>query len=287
VPGQLGAESTIGDWVAGLRYVLRQVARVITATGVVALNVGDSISRHRRYGAPPKGLLLAPERMALALADDGWIIRNRIVWAKPNPVPSSVTDRLNMTYELIYLLVRSPRYYFNLNPLRELHRSKSAKAAPLPIGRVTDWAGPLAAPKAGLDKLKAAGRVGHPGGKNPGDVWTIPTQPYKGAHFATFPTTLVRRLILSTCPLVVCSRCNRPQSGPVRRGVTCSCHGPARPGLVLDAFAGTATTGVVAQELDRSFIGIELNPAYVRLAEERLGLAPTSHGRPSSAESAA
>src|SRR2546430_261446 len=97
IPGQLGMEPTVHGWVTNLRDVFREVARVLVPTGSLFLNLGDSFSRHPKYGAPNKSLLLAPERLLLALAQDGWIVRNKLVWAKTNPLPSSVTDRLSLT----------------------------------------------------------------------------------------------------------------------------------------------------------------------------------------------
>src|SRR5256885_9171231 len=99
VPGQLGLEPTVSGWVADLRQICREVARVLVPTGSLWLNLADSFSRHDRYGAPTKGLLLAPERLLLALAQDGWIVRNKVIWSKPNPMPNSVTDPLALTYE--------------------------------------------------------------------------------------------------------------------------------------------------------------------------------------------
>ena len=128
VVGQLGLEANVDQWVDNLVQVMRQVARVLKDGGSLWLNLGDSFSRHIRYGAPPKGLLCAPERLLLALASDGWLVRNKVIWAKPNPMPASVTDRLNLTYEVVYFLVRSPRYYFDLDAIREPHRSQRQQA---------------------------------------------------------------------------------------------------------------------------------------------------------------
>jgi site-specific DNA-methyltransferase (adenine-specific) len=169
VAGQIGLESTVEAWVESLRRVMREVARVLKPTGVVWLNLGDSYSRNIRYGAPAKSLVLAPERLLLALAGDGWIVRNKVIWAKTNPMPASVVDRLNLTYDVIYFLVRSPRYYFDLDAIREPHRSSSARdARPAPDGSST-WAGPLAGNQNGLRRPRAAGEPGHRLGKNPGD----------------------------------------------------------------------------------------------------------------------
>ena len=200
VAGQLGAELSIEGWVDGLRVVAREVARVLKPSGAFWLNLGDSFSRHVRYGAAPKALLLGPERLLLALSGDGWLVRNKVVWAKTNPMPSQVRDRLTLTWEVFYLLVRSPRYYFDLDAIREPHISPIPTPKRLPMAETAGWAGPLAASRGGLAKAKSAGRVGHPLGKNPGDVWRIATRGYQGLHFATFPAELVRRPILATCP---------------------------------------------------------------------------------------
>lgn len=258
MPGQIGLESTVSEWVTNMRTVLAQVARVLKTTGALWLNLGDSFSRHPRYGGLPKGMFLAPERLALALTQDGWLIRNKVVWAKTNPMPSSVTDRLTLTYEIVYFLVRSPQYFFDLDAIREPHRSK-----PQPRRAITgppsrrDWAGPLAVTRHGL--RQAVGPAGHhPAGKNPGDVWALATGGYRG-HSSPFPEELVRRPLLATCPQAVCTACGRSwqrqashrrhinayqRLGPL---VTCGCNAPTMPGVVLDPFFGTGTVGVVAQ----------------------------------------
>ncbi|MDT5024271.1 MAG: hypothetical protein QOE61_697, partial [Micromonosporaceae bacterium] len=237
---------------------------------------GDSFSRHPRYGAPTKSLLLAPERLLLALLQDGWIIRNKIIWAKTNPLPSSARDRLTLTYEPVYFLVRSPRYFFDLDAIREPHRTPKAARSAEPRTKRPDWAGPLAGTLGGL----RSGSGGHPLGKNPGDVWSIATRGFRGAHFATFPPELVRKPILATCPEMVCTACGQGRTSTAKTW-PCTCDAPKRPGVVLDPFFGTGTVGLVAQDLGRDWLGIELNPAYVRLAENRLGLGnQRMRGRP-------
>jgi site-specific DNA-methyltransferase (adenine-specific) len=267
--GQIGLEPHVDGWVTALRDVFAEAARVLKPTGALWLNLGDSFSRHHRYGAPPKGLLLAPERLLLALAADGWIVRNKVIWSKTNPLPSSVTDRLTLTYEVVYFLVRQPRYFFDLDAIREPHRSSAAKRARPPLNLTPDWAGPLAATLGGLRRARAAGTPGHPLGKNPGDVWQVATHGYRGAHFATFPEALVRRPLLATCPKAVCIACGQPW----HKTQPDQCGAGTRPGVVLDPFFGSGTVGVAAQKLGRDWIGIELNPAYVRLAQTRLASA--------------
>ncbi len=212
VDGQLGAETTVEDWVAGLRSVMSEVARVLKTEGSVWLNLGDTYSRHVRHGALPKSLLLGPERLLLGLIEDGWVVRNKLVWAKPNPMPASVRDRLSCTWEPIYLLVRSRSYFFDLDAVRvpptegttrkkpSGGRRRGAAKYDTQDGSRPSWSGPLAGDNAGLSAMKRAGRSSHPLGKNPGDVWTLPTAAYHGAHFATFPEGLVERPLLAGCP---------------------------------------------------------------------------------------
>jgi site-specific DNA-methyltransferase (adenine-specific) len=285
--GQIGLEASVTGWVDELRVVLRGVARVLKPSGSVWLNLGDSYSRHPRYGAPAKGLLFGPERLALALIEDGWTVRNKVVWAKTNTLPTSVRDRLACTHEAVYFLTRTRQYFFDLDAVRVPHRSTRAArrqaAGPLVPTPTTPpaWAGPLAGTNGGLARLKAAGLVGHPLGKNPGDVWQLAASNYRGAHFATFPEALVVRPLLASCPERVCAGCGAPwQRQPARqvdghyaRGALvagCQCRAGFRAGLVLDPFMGAGTVGVVAVRHGRDWLGIELNPAFARLARERI-----------------
>jgi site-specific DNA-methyltransferase (adenine-specific) len=277
VAGQLGLETTVEDWARNLVTVAHQVARVLKPSGAFWLNLGDSFSRHERYGAPGKGLLLAPERLVLALAGDGWLVRNKVIWAKTNPMPSSIRDRLSLTWEVLYLLVRSPHYYFDLDAIREPHTSGRGKSAGEPLGKRPEWAGPLAGSQDGLRRARLTGLPGHPLGKNPGDVWRVATRGYAGAHHATFPPEFIRRPILATCPALVCSHCGKAWGSATARGSrpagpSCTFAADPRPGVVLDPFFGTGTVGLVARELGRDWLGIELKPEYVEMALARLGL---------------
>lgn len=281
VKGQLGQEPTVQGWVEHLVAVLDEVARVLKPTGSVWLNVGDSFSRHQRYGAAPKALLLGPERLVVALAERGWRVRNKVVWHKPNGRPTSARDRLACSWEPVYLLTRSRFPHFDLDAIRVPHRSVARPYAEVIPEKVPDWQGPLAGKNDGLAKLRREGRVGHVLGGNPRDVWRIPASNYRGAHFATFPEALVERPLLATCPERVCDKCGLPwhrQSPKVLghlavRGdlaAVCTCQAGHRPGVVLDPFMGAGTTAVVAERLGRSWVGIELNPDFAALTAERL-----------------
>jgi site-specific DNA-methyltransferase (adenine-specific) len=278
---ELGAEAHVEQWSDALRAVSKQIARVLTPGGSYWLNVGDLYSRHLRLGAPPKSLLLGPERLGRGLLADGWIVRNRIAWIKNAPLPSPVLDRLTNSWEYVFHLVRQPDYFYDLDAIREPLRSHPRKPG---AARSDPGLGPLAAPRSGLAKMALEGRSGHVLGKNPGDAWTLPTGRRIAGHIATFPEGLVRRPILATAPSRVCTTCRRPWRRSKRRVrflgsqpqtrplVPCGCASLTRPGLVLDPFAGSGTALKVARELGRDALGIELNAGYAELARERSGL---------------
>jgi site-specific DNA-methyltransferase (cytosine-N4-specific) len=278
VPGQYGHEDTPAAYVETMRDVFREARRVLADDGTCWLNLGDSysasgggatgihaylgehITTHRATGLGGKNLLGLPWRVAFALQADGWILRNAIVWHKPNAMPESVRDRLNCRHELLFLLAKSPSYWFDLDPIREPHKTvqqhepRTARGRTRPSGRTDSRTRP---PKygPGTPQVTAASRYGdsrhrrgHPNGRNPGDVWSVPTRPYSGPHFAAYPIDLPLRCIAAGC----------------------------KPGgTVLDPFAGSGTTGLAAIQLDRRFTGIDLSPDFARLAAGRLAQAVT------------
>ena len=230
--GQIGLEDDPSTYIGELADLLTGYGeRVLKPGGSLWLNLGDSYSTgngaynigdkaqiegahaHARpkrgtvEGMPAKCLMMIPERVALALIERGWILRNRVVWAKPNGMPSSVQDRLATKHEALFHLVRQQRYYYDLDAIREpkadstLERDRyggqSTKLSSAQIG------GHGATSIANTQR----GVAGGDGKANPGDVWTIPTQPYPDAHFAVFPRELVRRPILATVPEQVCRAC--------------------------------------------------------------------------------
>lgn len=337
VAGQIGLEPHVEVWVERLRAVFGEIARVLKPEGTLWLNLGDTYSRGARFGAPAKGLVLAPERLLLALAADGWTVRNKIVWAKPNAMPSSVTDRMSASHEPLYLLVRSKGYFFDLDAIRVRSEPKGcqreavgsgarckdvrwsrvgrgkrrlvANASKHPAGRderaaerrvdkyATDgargaWAGPLAGNNSGLRAMKAEGRSTHALGKNPGDVWTIATATFRGAHFACFPPKLIEKPVLAGCPEKVCAGCGRAWRraraatrigqvavlGALQQGCECGPVGTL-PGVVLDPFIGAGTVGLVAERLGRDWIGIELKREYAVMATERIVRERTTEAR--------
>jgi site-specific DNA-methyltransferase (adenine-specific) len=282
VPGQIGQEPTVEEYVAHLRAVLREAQRVLKDSGSLWLNLGDGYARKRGVGVPLGSLTLVPQRLALALAADGWIVRNIVVWAKPNPLPQSARDRLSATYEVILFATKRRRYFFDLDAIRIPHRSADR------VGR-RSRSGLYQGGNSGLARLKAAGLVGNANGKNPGDVWTVATAVDRLGHQATFPEALSERPVLAACPERICVQCDRPWRRPTqvrfvqaagdsraRRLVgeldRCDCFAPSRRGVVLDPFFGTGTVGIVAEKHGRDWLGIELSPRYRSLAKRRLRL---------------
>jgi site-specific DNA-methyltransferase (cytosine-N4-specific) len=191
------------------------------------------------------------------LQDDGWYLRNAIVWHKPNAMPESVRDRLSVRYETVFLLVKSARYWFDLDPIREPHTAKPQRRfAP----QIQDKAGRPSGIKqqSGCRELSDTPTTsGNPLGRNPGDVWSITTKPLTEAHFATFPIELPRRCILAGC---------RPD------------------GTVLDPFSGAGTTALAAQCLGRRAIGIDLSAEYHDIALKRMSDAPLPFSSPESTQ---
>lgn len=290
---EIGTEDSVEAFVQRLLAVSTELGRVLKPTGSLWLNIGDSFSNATSWGAPPKSMLLAPERLLLGLAVQGWRVRAKVVWHKPNAMPNSVRDRFSTSYELLYHLVRAQSYFFDLDAVRVPHRSagRGLTARPRRVKAKTGtrppashpskhrpaFAGPLAnGDNRGLERARAEGRPGHRLGKNPGDVWTIATAGFRGPHPAVFPERLIERPLLASCPRRTCRTCGAPWQqanlGPIRPA--CPCGTSWRPGLVLDPFMGAGTTGVVARRLGYDWLGIELNPDYRTLATQRIAAVP-------------
>ena len=262
---QIGLEQSPGEYVAQMVAVFREVRRVLSDAGTLWLNLGDSYAMSTKgaggdgkqhtnagsvladrshaipIGLKPKDLVGIPWRVAFALQADGWYLRSDIIWAKPNPMPESVTDRPTKAHEYVFLLSKSARYFFDADAVREDADPDSFRSERGP--------GTGAAKHAALGKMAGATPIGRTcgvhesGRRNIRSVWTIGTQPYAEAHFATFPEALPERCIKAGCP---------------------------EGGTVLDPFMGSGTTALVARRLGRNSIGVELNPDYVALAARRL-----------------
>lgn len=307
----------------------------------------------------PKQLLLIPSRVAIAMQEDGWLLRNDILWKKLNPMPSSAEDRRTNSYEHVFFFVKSRKYYFDMDSIREPYKESSKKRIEYPVGHIRSNAmglkestGYHCDKELGLNPLgkapedvmefdykeskfsskeeESTHRQGfskerneieyHPLGKHPRDIIELPTESFEEAHFATFGQSLITPLIKSSSPEFICKKCGKARekiwertgfpdpddnqddqgrmksSGEIatdtgRRKILsgekhaqfktenpdkflgytdCNCHVGFDKGIVLDPFMGSGTTALVAKQLGRNYIGIELNPSYIEMANNRV-----------------
>jgi DNA modification methylase len=255
--GQIGLEETPEQYIEAMVEVFSCVKNILADDGTLWLNIGDTYSADRwsegggqpmnkhkdvhrsgahkkNSGLPAKNLIGIPWMLAFALRADGWYLRQDIIWHKPNPMPESVTDRCTKAHEYIFLMSKSPKYYYDFESIKE-------------EGVIA--AGTLAA-KGSAERQNQKGVNARPpeykeydGQRNKRSVWTVTTKPYEGAHFAVFPTDLIEPCILAGAPV---------------------------GGVVLDPFMGSGTTAQVAQSLGRQYLGCELNPEYAPLQKKRL-----------------
>jgi DNA modification methylase len=256
VSSQLGLEKTPEEYVAKIVSVFGEVKRVLKNEGTLWLNLGDSYagsgkggqSEEKRSenwqptygnkgnlaGLKLKDLVGIPWRVAFALQTDGWYLRQDIIWHKPNPMPESVTDRCTKSHEYIFLLTKSQKYFFDNEAIKELTLTQDNSDRDRDITKLNNTPG----------RTKMGGlKTNNYKKRNKRSVWTVTTKPFKGAHFATFPEDLILPCVLAGCP---------------------------QGGVILDPFSGAGTTGVVAKKNNREFIGIELNPKYIEMAQQRI-----------------
>ncbi|WP_430757381.1 DNA-methyltransferase [Pseudomonas aeruginosa] len=263
---QIGLEQTPDEFVSRLVEVFREVRRVLRDDGTLWLNLGDSYANDGKWGGSsggkhanalhgntsvgrtktrtglkPKDLIGIPWRVAFALQVDGWFLRQDIIWHKPNPMPESVRDRCTKAHEYVFMLTKSPRYYYDHEAVKE----DAVSEHPSGNGFKRDA-------RESYKNLDGTARgndeqwTGVGGKRNRRSVWTVPTAGFKGAHFATFPPDLIRPCVLAGAP---------------------------RGGLVLDPFGGAGTTALVAMQEGRRSVLIELNPEYAAIARNRLDTA--------------
>jgi len=332
--GELGLEPTIELYISHLLQIFNEAKRVLKKTGTCWVVIDDSyasgkgtcfnpgggkgsFSGHgdrkdagaypldrgntsmlKAQGVLPKSLCLIPGRFALAMVDQGWILRNDIVWAKPNPMPESVKDRFTGSWEHLFFFVKSKKYWFE----------QQFEAAEMWGTR--DRSNMRGGTEDPMLKHHGLEKDTSPLGRNKRDVWEICTEPspIRGVHFATYPEKLVETPILAGCPAQICKRCRKAREriyertghvnkrepahqpgntptkvdstdwGPAERPTTkytdCGCNDGFEAGVVLDIFAGSGTTGAVAKRLGRKYIGIELSEEYCRLHIKRLQAVP-------------
>lgn len=236
---ELGSEGRPDEYVDRLVERFSALRPVLKPSATAWLNLGDTYRDGRLLGIP--------WRVALALQEDGWLLRSDIVWQKPNAMPSSVKNRPTPDHEYVFLLARSPRYHYDADAIREPHvtftEQSRMRGGRRHLGR---RGGTPEAGKNGGDHNLHDGRwdqAFHPAGRNKRTVWSVPLGKCREAHFAVFPEALIEPCIRAGCP---------PR------------------GVVLDPFIGAGTTAIVSRRLGRRFVGFELVPEYVELAERRI-----------------
>lgn len=295
--GQIGLEEAPEAYVSRLVEVFREVRRVLRSDGTLWLNLGDSY-------ASGKQLVGIPWRVAFALQADGWWLRQDLIWHKPNPMPESVRDRCTKAHEYVFLLATSERYYYDAEAVMEEATGTGGGA----FGKVSMMD---AANAAGQQSRRYDRPDYRLIGRNRRSVWTVSTKPYAGAHFATMPPDLVEPCIMAgTSAEGCCAACGAPWQRVVERervatrpGTdtkatgdsmtdgnrdpqrhvtevktvgwerTCECdEARVSPCTVLDPFNGAATVGLVSLQLQRRYIGIELNPEYCKISVDRINM---------------
>ena len=238
-PRQLGQEITPQQYVERLVGVFGEARRVLKSTGSLWLVIGDKYQKGHQLGMP--------WRVALALQDDGWILRSDIIWHKPNAMPSSVKNRPTTDHEYVFFMTKSKQYHYDIDAIREPHVTFSEKSKMKGgRGHFSKRGGTPEQGKNGGDSNLHDARwdqAFHPKGRNKRTVWSISLSKFREAHFAVFPESLVETCIKAGCP---------------------------NDGVVLDPFLGSGTTAVVAQRLKRNFIGIDCVAEYCEIARRRI-----------------
>ena len=261
VEGQLGLEPTFQEYITKLCDIFDEVKRVLKKEGTCWVNLGDTYSDnkegktdnkvsdylketttnlHKKKGSvAEKCLCQIPSRFSIEMSNRGWILRNRLIWHKPNAMPSSVSDRFSVDYEDIFFFVKSKKYYFEQQLEKSIWAEKDKRAI---TGGITK-SGKSVSEEGTQYQISKSGSFRKDGLRNVRSVWTICTKGLKDAHFATFPEKLIEPMIKAGCP---------------------------ENGIVLDIFMGAGTTALVAKKLGRNYIGIELNPEYIEIIHKRL-----------------
>ena len=271
--GQIGREATPKEYIARLTEVFTEVRRILRSDGTLWLNISDTYAgkgnqgnhvdaknpkgrngqavafNYKVEGCKPKDMIGVPWMLAFSLRDSGWYLRNDIIWMKENPMPESCKDRCSRCYEHIFLFSKSRKYHFDYKAISEPIAPATAER----LKRGTKGGNKYAKGVPGQPQVQTINRRRERGEitdaqinplRNKRDVWIINTVPFKGGHYAAYPPKLVETCLLAGCP---------------------------EGGIVLDPFMGSGTTGMVAKQLGRHYVGIELNPEYTKLAEARIG----------------
>jgi DNA modification methylase len=246
---QIGQEDTPEQYIERLTAVFHELKRVLRSDGSLWLNIADTYCGTGNMGCKQKDLIGIPWLLAFALRADGWYLRSDIIWQKENPMPESVKDRPTRSYEHIFLLTKSKKYFYDAAAIAEPLAPKTAARYRTGRSAGNKYAGevPGQGKVQGINRARSGGYYDEahmPTMRNKRDVWLINTVPYSGGHFAAFPPRLAETCIKAGCP---------------------------KGGIVIDPFFGSGTTGLAAKTLDRHYIGIELNMEYCTLARARIG----------------
>ena len=233
---QIGLEKNPNEYINNMVKIFDEVLRVLKKDGTLWLNIADSYSSisDSEIGLKNKDLVGIPWMLAFALRMNGWYLRQDIIWSKPSPMPEPIKDRCTKSHEYIFLLTKSSKYYFDYEAIREPRVS---------TGNNHQFGGKKYNDPNNLIYDSVGSIYKSDGMRNKRDVWNVASKPFKGAHFAVMPELLVEPCLLAG---------SKPND------------------LILDPFAGSGTVGVVAKKHNRSFIGIELNPDYAKIANDRI-----------------
>ena len=276
VKGQLGLEKTFEEYISKLCDIFDEIKKVLRKDGTCWVNLGDSYSgggrgwqgkndykelnnksvKSIRTDMPDKSLVLIPQRFAIEMVNRGWILRNTIIWHKPNCMPSSAKDRFTVDFEYVYFFVKSKKYWFEqqfedmLSNNYDLNRMKNGRKEYKGKWSGNKDAESFGSPRARTQRktwdskrIQSAFVVGGANGRNKRAVWTIPTKPFPKAHFAVYPENLIEPMIKAGCP---------------------------KSGIVLDPFMGAGTTAVIAKKQGKKYIGIEIKKEYINMANKRI-----------------
>lgn len=296
VGGQIGLEKSPQEYVNKLIIIFRELRRVMRSDSVFWINIGDTFAANRSYqvvdnkhinvgntmamkipdGLKAKDLMGIPWRVALALQADGWYLRSEIIWQKRNMLPESVRDRVTRSHETIFMLTKSPRYWYDADAIKEPCKTSADDKSAWTFGSKTA--------KCDSTTYSHNNKTGksweYSATRNKRSVWTMNTGTSAEAHFAVFPPELPRTCILASCPRYICKKCGKARER-VDTGLSdCGCGAGFVPGIVLDPFAGSGTTLVEAVKLNRAYTGIELSPDYIEIINRRLARVTASASNP-------
>lgn len=259
VAGQLGLESSFQEYITKLCNIFDEIKRVLKPTGTCWVNIGDTYGGTgkksdtndkykkglvRDFDRPngkekQKCLLQIPARFSIEMINRGWILRNEIIWHKPNAMPSSALDRFTVDFEKVFFFTKNKKYYFEQQLEKSIWAEKDKRFI---TGKITK-SGKSTSDNGKQYQISTSGAFRKDGKRNVRAVWKIPTKGYKESHFATYPEALIEPMVKAGCPV----------------------HG-----TILDPFFGAGTTGVVSKKNNRNYIGIELNVSYIDIAQKRI-----------------